>query len=222
MAIARAGKPAVSGIRLSGSGNDVAGRWPGSVFQLLREVLLVGFGYLVYSQIRGISAGRTVDAAANASRIIDIEGKLGIFRELNVQALVLPHSALIQIFNMVYFYAFFPLLVPTAAWLYLKRPANYSTLRNAFLLSGAIAALLFVLLPTAPPRLAGVGFVDTLDRGWAPSYSSIPGVNQFAAFPSMHVGWTLLTTVGLSMAFGRSSLRTQSGSCRPSCLQLLS
>ncbi len=175
--------------------------------RLLREVILVGVGYLVYSQVRGLSADRTVDALSNASRIMGIEGKLGIFRELEIQSLVLPHSTLVQFFNLVYFYAFFPLLVPTAVWLYLKRPGGYSLLRNAFLLSGAIAALLFVLLPTAPPRLVDMGFVDTLNRGLAPSYSSIPGVNHFAAFPSMHVGWTVLTTAGLSMALNPSPIR---------------
>ncbi len=182
-------------------------RVPANVSRLTREALLVGLGYLVYSQVRGLSAGRAVDALGNASRVIEVEGKLGIFRELFVQSLVLPHEALIQFFNVVYFYGFFPLLLPTAAWLYLKRPAAYSLLRNAFLVSGAIAAVLFVLLPTAPPRLADVGFVDTLNRGLAPGYSSIPGVNQYAAFPSMHVGWTLLTAIGLYMALDRNPLR---------------
>ena len=34
--------------------------------------------------------------------------------------------------------------------------------RNAFLMSGAIALIFFVLFPVAPPRLATFGIVDTL------------------------------------------------------------
>src|SRR5204863_9650115 len=33
-----------------------------------------------------------------------------------------------------------------------------------------------------------------------PTYDSIPGVNHFAALPSMHVGWNFLTAVALYMA----------------------
>ncbi len=49
------------------------------------------------------------------------------------------------------------------------------------------------MLPTAPPRLLGhMGFIDTLNQSFTPTYSSIPGVNHYAALPSMHVGWTFL------------------------------
>ncbi len=177
-------------------------------FRLFREVLIVGLGYLVYSQVRGMAADRTFDAFTNANRLIDLEQNLGIFRELALQTWVLPNDTLLQVFNVIYFYGFFPLLLPTAAWLFFKHPSSYVLLRNAFLISGGIAVFFFLLLPTAPPRLLpGLGFVDTLSRSLAPSYDSIPGVNHFAALPSMHVGWSLLTTIGLYMALGGSRLR---------------
>jgi membrane-associated phospholipid phosphatase len=170
-------------------------------FRFLREVLLVGIGYLIYSQVRGLAANRTLEAFENAYKIVDLEEKLGIFKELALQTLILPHNALIDVFNLIYFYGLFPLLVPTAVWLFVKRPAVYTILRNAFLSSGAIAVLFYLTLPTAPPRLlGGMGFVDTLSRSFTPSYESIPGVNHFAALPSMHVGWNLLTVVGIYLA----------------------
>ncbi len=176
-------------------------------YRFIREIAIVALGYFVYSQVRGISADRTLDALGNAYSIIDLEEKLGIFKELAVQAFVLPHGPLVQLFNFIYFYGFFPLLVPTAVWLFVKRPKSYELLRNAFLISGGIAVLFFLVLPTAPPRLLGMGFVDTLNQSVAPSYSSIPGVNHFAAVPSMHVGWTLLTTLGLYLVLQRNPLR---------------
>jgi len=159
---------------------------------LLQEVLIVGLGYLVYSQVRGLAADRVVDAFENGRRVVELEKSLGIFDELAVQAFFLPHDIAIGAFNIIYFYGLFPLLLPTAIWLFFRRPHVYTLARNAFLASGFIAVAFYLALPTAPPRLLGMGFIDTLGRSLTPSYSSIPGVNPFAAVPSMHVGWNFL------------------------------
>ena len=183
---------------------DVIAENRGSRYRgLLLEVLLVGLGYLIYSQVRGLAGGRVVDAFGNAYRIVTLEQDLGIFAELAVQAAVLPHDALVQFFNLVYFYGLFPLLLPTAIWLYFRRPRIYSLARNAFLVSGTIAVCFYLVLPTAPPRLLSMGFIDTLTMlggGLTPTYNSVPGINHFAALPSMHVGWNFLTAVALYLA----------------------
>lgn len=168
--------------------------------RFLREVLIVGFCYLVYSQVRGLAGGRVFDAFTNAYNVIEIERSLGIFKELAFQALILPHEIAVHIFNLIYFYGLFPLLLPTALFLYFRRPHVYELARNAFLASGAIAVVFYLALPTAPPRLLGIGFIDTLSAGltpFTPSYGSIPGVNPYAAVPSMHVGWNFLTALAL-------------------------
>jgi hypothetical protein len=169
--------------------------------KFLQEILIVGLGYLVYSQVRGMAGDRVTDAFNNGYRIVEIERDLGIFKELALQSYLLPHALAVHIFNYVYFYGLFPLLLPTAIFLFLKRPHVYSLARNAFLASGGIAVIFFLLLPTAPPRLLDMGFIDTLNRSLAPSYSSIPGVNHYAALPSMHVGWNFLTCLSLYLGF---------------------
>jgi hypothetical protein len=171
--------------------------------RFLQEVLIVGLGYLIYSQVRGIAADRVVDAFSNAYRIVELEQNLGIFEELALQTLVLPHEALVHAFNLIYFYGLFPFLLPTAIWLYWKRPSVYILARNAFLLSGAIAVIFYIVLPTAPPRFIGMGHIDTVvafGTNFTPTYSSIPGVNHFAALPSMHVGWNFLTAMAIYLA----------------------
>ena len=171
--------------------------------RFLQEILIVGVGYLVYSQVRGLAADRVVDAFGNAYRIVELEQNLGIFEELALQALILPHDALVHAFNLIYFYGLFPFLLPTAIWLYWKRPSVYILARNAFLLSGAIAVVFYIVLPTAPPRFIGMGHIDTVvafGTSFTPTYSSIPGVNHFAALPSMHVGWNFLTAMALYLA----------------------
>jgi membrane-associated phospholipid phosphatase len=169
--------------------------------RLLNEVLIVGVGYLVYSQVRGLAADRVTDAFRNGHNIVDLERDIGIFEELAVQTWVLSHDLLVDLFNFIYFYGLFPLLLPTAVFLFWRRPAIYVLARNAFLISGGIAVIFYLTLPTAPPRLLDIGFIDTLNQSFTPTYDSIPGVNPYAALPSMHVGWNFLTAVVLAMAF---------------------
>jgi membrane-associated phospholipid phosphatase len=175
--------------------------------RLPRELFFVGFSYVIYSQVRGLAANRSLDAFANAYQVINLEEKLGVFRELSLQQFVISRGDLIDFFNLVYFYGLFPLLLPTALWLYLRRPRIYDLARNAFLVSGAIAVCFYVLMPTAPPRLIGMGFLDTLGTSLTPAYGSIPGVNHYAAMPSMHVGWNFLLAVAIYLALEGWTLR---------------
>lgn len=177
--------------------------------RFLPEVLVVGLGYFIYSQVRGLAAERTNDAFDTALWIVDLERNLGLFEELALQRLVLGSGWLIEPFNIVYFYGLFPMIIPTAIWLFLKHYPTYVLLRNAFLISGAIAVCFYLLTPTMPPRLLpGFGFVDTaLNHPLVPTYSSIPGVNHYAALPSMHVGWNFLVTMGLVGTLTRGWLR---------------
>jgi hypothetical protein len=175
--------------------------------RLFTEIVLVGLGYLVYSQVRGLAGDRHSDAFANAQRLVNVERSLGIFYELNMQRWILPSDFFVDVFNWIYFYGFFPLLIPTAIWLYMRRPQLYELARTAFLASGGIAVLFFLTLPTAPPRLTGLGFIDTLNQSLTPTYSSIPGVNHYAALPSMHVGWTFLLATAIYLALPNFKLR---------------
>jgi PAP2 superfamily len=142
--------------------------------RLLNEVLIVGVGYLVYSQVRGLAADRVTDAFRNGYNIVDLERDVGIFEELAIQTWVLSHDMLVDILNVIYFYGLFPLLLPTAVFLFWRRPAIYVLARNAFLISGGIAVIFYLTLPTAPPRLLELGFIDTLNQSFTPTYDSIP------------------------------------------------
>ena len=156
--------------------------------------------YLLYYLVRGHAAERTADAFKNAGQLIRLERDMGLFRELSLQAATLPYEGLTHLFNVIYFYGHFPLIIIAGAWLFWKHPPVYSLIRNSFLASGAIALVVFVLFPVAPPRLIGAGFIDTLQFTVALTYANSPGVNEFAAVPSMHVGWNLLLALGIFVA----------------------
>lgn len=166
----------------------------------VREPLVIAVAYLLYYLVRSHAAERTVDAFRNAGQLIRLERDLGMFRELSLQATLLPYEGVTHLFNVIYFYGHFPLIIAVGAWLFWKHPPLYSLIRNSFLASGAIALVVFVLFPVAPPRLIGAGFIDTLQFTVALTYDKSPGVNELAAVPSMHVGWNLLLALGLFLS----------------------
>ena len=68
------------------------------------------------------------------------------------------------------------------------------------MIGSAIGLVAYVLIPTAPPRLMGAGYVDALAQtasyGWWSGHASAPAglgglTNELAAMPSLHVGWTV-------------------------------
>ena len=167
----------------------------------LIEIALVALGFLSYFLVRGGVVDRAGVALANARWIINEQRALGIFVEPVVNEWTLAAAWRVQLFNFVYFWLDFPLIIGVGLVLFWRSRRHYTLLRDALLISGAFALVLYWTFPVAPPRyLPEWGFVDTLQRFAHLSYqaqSLRPFVNPFAAVPSLHVGWSLLLAVVL-------------------------
>jgi membrane-associated phospholipid phosphatase len=99
----------------------------------------------------------------------------------------------------VYIYGHWPVVIGVLVWLFARHPDRYRDTRDALFISGAIGLVIFMAFPTAPPRLAEMGLIDTVTER-SSSYRALqpPGLlNKYAAMPSLHFGWNLL--VGLAM-----------------------
>lgn len=157
----------------------------------LAHVALITFAYFV---TRGIIRGRERDAFANAHTLIEMERALGIYHELTLQRLALAHDWLIAFVNNYYLYGHLPVLVGVAIWLFWWRPTVYPWFRNAFILSAAIGLTIYVSVPMAPPRFLP-GFVDTMRLSGFDVDGSAAGplYNPYAAMPSLHTGWSVLS-----------------------------
>jgi len=159
-------------------------------------------------------------AFANAMGVIRVERWLGSYHEETLQELVLPHLWLVRAANVWYGTTHFLVTLGAFVALYLRRRDVFALWRNVLAAVTAIALVGFMLLPVMPPRLLDApcppadwggaciasdlrtgdgaesfGFVDTIrtyggpwafDRGAGAKLS-----NQFAAMPSLHVGWAL-------------------------------
>jgi hypothetical protein len=125
-----------------------------------------------------------------------------------------------------YFYSTLHYLVTPLVllWMYRRHREQYRLARTTLAIGTLLALAGFYLYPTAPPRLlAGAGLEDTLARvkawGWWGGDGSVPrGMgslsNQFAAMPSLHVGWAVWSGV-LVASFATHRLTRAIGAVYP-------
>lgn len=164
-----------------------------------REVVLIAAAVLFYSLVRGLTDDRVDVAFANAERVMSFERTLGIFIEPDAQEAVLGNGLVVDLANAVYI-AYWPIIIGTLGWLLLRHPTQYRLYRNALLMSGMLSLALFALVPLAPPRfLPEHGFTDTIaahSAGYR-DFNASPLVNEYAAMPSLHLGWVLLVSIAI-------------------------
>ncbi|MHB8342452.1 MAG: phosphatase PAP2 family protein [Mycobacteriales bacterium] len=160
------------------------------------EVLLVAVGYGIYSLIRdGVPAQESM-AVVRALDIIRIERSLHVFDELSFNHWVANHKLLAEIFDYYYATAHFVVTIAVGIWVLRRHGQHARPLRIAWYGTNLIALVGFAVFPMAPPRLTtGAGFIDTLVifHTWGSFGSnSVDSVsNQYAAMPSLHIGWAL-------------------------------
>jgi PAP2 superfamily len=175
----------------------------------LREVGIFAAAYLTYFGVRALTEGSVPQALANAGRVAHVERLAGVDWEDAAQSAILGHDALVRLANWVYIFGHWPLLLLAGVLLYRYRPRQYYLLRDVCLISGAIGLVIFALFPVAPPRLAGGGVVDTITH-YASGYRTVlPAslVNEYAAMPSFHAGWSVLLGIVVFRASSRWPLR---------------
>lgn len=184
----------------------------------LVEAALIALAFLLYFAVRGAVIDRPDVAYRHALDVVDVQRSLGFFWEDDLNGFAKDNHALAQAMNVVYFYLHFPLIIAFGVWLYFFRRPKYTLTRDAFLLSGVVALIIYWSYPVAPPRelpeLAArfdpgappyvVGFLDTMKEylGYAYDTQSTRWfVNPYAAMPSLHFGWDLLLGMGVIWAF---------------------
>ena len=172
------------------------------------DLALIVAAFLLYYIVRGSVVDRATEATSRAIRLVELEQRLGLFWEGQLQAWVMSSELLVKLFNGIYVYAHFPLVAAIGLWLFFFHRNNYVFFRNAFLISGAIGLIMFNLFPTAPPRLLPwpYGPVDTMAAFSRINYDIQPAafVNHYAALPSLHFGWNLL--LGLAVVWSTRNI----------------
>ena len=174
--------------------------------------------YAVYSLIRnqfGSALGQSIkdDAFDNARRVIDLERFFGLYHEEWIHNRFLEWDAFIVFWNVFYGSLHFIATIGTMAYLFVRFPARYTFMRSTLCAMTSIALVGFAFFPLMPPRLLsncasrfgacepGYDYVDTLvDPGglWSFESGTMETIsNQYAAMPSLHIGWAVWCTIAL-------------------------
>ncbi|MBZ4017719.1 phosphatase PAP2 family protein [Streptomyces purpurogeneiscleroticus] len=167
------------------------------------EILLIAVSYWTYSLIRNAVPEQKTQALRNADWVWRAEHSIGIAVEHTVNHAMNAVTWLIVAMNYYYATLHFIVTVGVLVWLYRRHPGRYAASRLVLFLTTAVALLGYYFFPLAPPRLMPGGhFIDTVmvhDTWGSMASGNLASMsNQYAAMPSMHIGWSLWC--GLTLA----------------------
>ena len=168
----------------------------------VRELLLVAVLYGGYEASRGIDPGSAAVAVRNGMRFLHWEGALHLDPEHALTSGLIRVTPLAVAAAYIYSTLHYVITPVVLVWLFHRHRDVYARARTSLAIGTLVGLLGFVFVPTAPPRLLpGGGIPDALfdERhwGWWGGDASVPSflpkgfANQFAAMPSLHVGWAL-------------------------------
>ncbi|MGW3096059.1 phosphatase PAP2 family protein [Streptomyces sp. NPDC001102] len=178
------------------------------------ELPLIVLVYACYSAGRLVVRGDTAGAVDHGLAILRVEKFLHLNAEHPLNRLFTREAWLGVPADFWYASLHYVVTPAILIWLFRYRAAHYRAARTWLMTSTFMGLIGFTLLPTCPPRLlsAGHGFVDTMAQyssyGWWGGAASAPKglggmTNQYAAMPSLHVGWALWCGVML-WRYGRT------------------
>lgn len=166
----------------------------------VREIAFIGALYVFYCVTRTVAENDLGPAQERAGDLQHLERVLHLDWEHAINAWFVHHAWAAIPACYWYAAAHYAVTLWVLVWLFRKGPAIYAPARWALVVASLVALACYLLLPTAPPRLLGGGYVDVLDlhadQGWWGADASAPKgmgglTNQLAAFPSLHAGWSL-------------------------------
>jgi hypothetical protein len=161
----------------------------------LGRQLAIWFGFaILYQLARGLADRNTTRAFDNGQAVFNLEVHLTHrLYELTFQNFVDQRHLLATAVSWTYWLSEFAVLGLAVLFVYIRRHDAFFRFRNTILLANVLGLIGYVLMPTAPPRLLGVGFVDQHRDGLVNL-----AANPYAAMPSLHAADALI--VGIVMA----------------------
>ena len=179
--------------------------YPGRV-----ELAALAVLYGAYELVRGFGTEDWVAARAHTADIVGLERRLNLFVEQDVQDLAGLLPGVPALLGLLYVALHFAGTAGVLIWVHSRRPHAFPFLRTTLIVSTGLALAGYVLYPAAPPRLANLGFADTVSTHTGLNLSSdLLGslYNPIAAVPSLHFGYSLIVGVAVAQLASRRSVR---------------
>ena len=167
-----------------------------------QEIAIIAVGYWLYSLGRNAIPEQQSIAMRHGRSVQHLQDVLHLNWELSVNHFVATNEWLAQ--TMDYYYATLHFIVTPVVmvWLFVRRSHLYRGARTVLITTTLLGLLGFYLYPCAPPRLLPqYGYVDTVLKFHTWGSLADPNIaehsNQFAAMPSLHIGWALWCGIAL-------------------------
>ena len=167
----------------------------------LVEVATLAGLYGLYEVVRGQGHATLAAARDHTDGIVALERHLHLFGERAVQHAAHLLPGLPTLLGIAYLALHFVGTGVFLVWLHRTHRGYFPIVRNTLIGATGVALVIYILYPVAPPRLANLGFVDTVSHNTKVNLSSdLLGslYNPVAAVPSLHFGYALLVGVGLA------------------------
>ena len=166
--------------------------------------LVIWFGFVFgYQVARGLADRGSAEAFRNGRRVLRLEDALGTLFEPDLQRWALAAGQLlIDAMSSTYWLSQFVVVLLALLWIYLHRVDSYLLVRNTIIIANTIALIIYVAVPTAPPRLFPAwGFHDTVAASSLGAPHGLVGLlaNRYAAMPSLHAADAVIIGVALAL-----------------------
>jgi hypothetical protein len=165
-----------------------------------QEIGFIAVVYYLYSLVRNAVPSHESGAFARARTVLSIENRLHVDVEHSLNTLVARHEWLAYVCNYYYSTLHFVVTIAVLVWLYRAHPLHYRAIRSVLIITNLVALVGFWVVSVAPPRMLH-GYVDTVVKFHTWGSLASPGLakesNQFAAMPSLHIGWSLWCALGI-------------------------
>jgi hypothetical protein len=167
-----------------------------------QELSLVAALYSIWRIAKRLPLTHNEGAIERARDIVRVQDWLQFPTELSVQHFVLKFDWLGRFSSYYYGIAHVPALIVFLIWLFVRHRDHYPHWRNGLAILTAFS-LFLRFVRVAPPRfLIDLGYID-LSEKYGPSIYGPVGTgvsDQFAAMPSIHVGWAAVIGLGVVAA----------------------
>jgi hypothetical protein len=167
-----------------------------------QELAVLASLYSIWRLARVLPLAHTAGAIDRARQLDRLQHALHMPTELSLQQFVLRYDWLARFSNAYYAIVHVPALIAFLVWLFVRHRDKYSHWRNPLAILTAFCVIIrFVRV--APPRfLPDLGYIDLSAHYGMSLYGPVgTGVSdQFAAMPSIHVGWAAVVSFGIIAA----------------------
>jgi hypothetical protein len=163
------------------------------------ELVSILVGYGLYSLVRLLAPHRVRASYDHASVVLSVQRALGMVPETALNAFLVQYHWLVEFASYWYATAHFVVTPGVLIWLFVRHGWAYPLLRSSIVIATVSALVVYATWPLAPPRFVMAGAVDTVTQNpvvWAKE-GAAGFVNEFAAMPSLHVGWAVWCAVAV-------------------------